>query len=129
MNSFCSHFVRQQFKLLTPFLVATSLIVSAYGETSSVTVSDASTKAGVAPLPGKPSPMMGRQSHNEGVRAVPVPGPVKIDGVLSDWDLSGRIWSFADTGLRDTFSVETAAMWDKDYCYLTFVFRDATPLL
>ena len=129
MNSFYSHFVRQQFKLLTPFLVATSLIVSAYGETSSVTVSDASTKAGVAPLPGKPSPMMGRQSHNEGVRAVPVPGPVKIDGVLSDWDLSGRIWSFADTGLRDTFSVETAAMWDKDYYYLAFIFRDATPLL
>ena len=84
MQSFCSHFVRQHFKLLTPLVVATSLIISAYGETSSVTVSDASIKAGDAPLPGKPSPMMGRQSHNEGVRAVPVPGPVKIDGVLSD---------------------------------------------
>ena len=127
MNSFYPHFVRQHFKLLTPLVVATSLIVSAYGETSSATVSAAFIKAAVAPLPGKPSPMMGRQSHNEGVRAVPVPGPVKIDGVLSDWDLSGRIWSFADTGLRDTFSVETATMWDKDYYYLAFVFRDATP--
>src|SRR5690606_41657260 len=56
--------------------------------------------------------------------AVPASKPVKIDGSLDEWDLSGRIWSFADIAIRDRFSVETAAMWDKDYLYLAFHFRD-----
>ena len=78
-----------------------------------------------------PSPMMGRQSHNTGIRAVPAPGAVKIDGDLSDWDFSGRIWSFADIAIRDRYSAQTAAMWDKDYLYLAVKFtdpaKDSTP--
>lgn len=76
-----------------------------------------------------PSPMVGRQANNTGIRAVPAPGPVKIDGNLSDWDLSGRIWSFADIAIRDRYSAETAAMWDKDYLYLAVKFRDPNPLV
>jgi hypothetical protein len=75
-----------------------------------------------------PSPMLGRQSNNVGIRAVPVPGVVTIDGSLTDWDLSGRIWSFADVGIRDRYSAETAVMWSKEYLYLAFRFRDPTPL-
>ncbi len=72
--------------------------------------------------------MMGRQSHNTGIRAVPAPGPVQIDGDLSDWDFSGRIWSFADMSIRDRYSAQTAVMWDKDQVYLAVKFTDPTPL-
>lgn len=75
-----------------------------------------------------PSPMLGQQSNNTGIRAVPAPGPVKIDGDLSDWDFSGRIWSFADMAIRDRYSAQTAAMWDQDYLYLAVKFTDPTPL-
>ena len=40
--------------------------------------------------------MIGRQSQNEGILVLPAPGPVKVDGDLSDWDLSGRIQAFAE---------------------------------
>ena len=76
-----------------------------------------------------PVPMIGRQSHNEGIRAVPAPGAVKIDGKLEDWDFSGRIWSFADISIRDRYSSETAMMWDKDYLYIAQKVRDPNPLI
>jgi hypothetical protein len=72
--------------------------------------------------------MIGRQTQNEGFSVVPAKGAVKIDGKLDEWDLSGQIWSYADTSVRDTFSVKTAAMWDKDNLYLSFVWRDPMPL-
>jgi len=34
--------------------------------------------------------MLGMQSQNSGLQAVPTKGPVKIDGKLDDWDLSGK---------------------------------------
>lgn len=72
--------------------------------------------------------MIGRQTQNEGVSAVPAKGQVAIDGKLGEWDLSGQIWSFLDIGIRDQFSVKSAAMWDADNLYLSFVWRDPTPL-
>ncbi|MBC2604317.1 hypothetical protein [Puniceicoccus vermicola] len=72
--------------------------------------------------------MLGAQSQNSGLTAVPAPGVVIIDGDLEEWDLSGRIWSFADYSLRDEYSVETAAMWDADYFYLGLRWRDLVPL-
>lgn len=72
--------------------------------------------------------MIGRQSQNEGITAVPAPGPVVVDGLLDDWDRSGTIWSFADISVRDRFSVRTAAMWDAEYLYLSFLWKDPMPL-
>ena len=79
--------------------------------------------------------MLGRQTQNEGFSAVPAPSTgsgqaraVTIDGKLDEWDLSGQIWSYADTSVRDSFSVKTAAMWDKENLYLSFVWRDPLPL-
>ena len=72
--------------------------------------------------------MMGRQSHNIGMNAVPVKGDVKIDGDLSDWDLSGQIWSFADLDVRERFSVKTSSMWDENNLYLSFYWKDPMPL-
>lgn len=68
------------------------------------------------------------QTQNEGFEAVPAPGAVAIDGDLADWDLSGRIWSFGDVSVRDSHSVRTAAMWDAENLYLSFEWRDPTPM-
>ncbi len=73
--------------------------------------------------------MVGRQSNNMGLPVLPKPGPVKIDGDLSDWDWSGRIHSFADWDIRETHSVETAAMYDAENLYLAFKWRDPSPML
>lgn len=72
--------------------------------------------------------MIGRQSQNEGLDVLPASHPLKIDGDLSDWDLSGRIWLFADMNLRDRYSVKAAAMWDKNYLYISAQWRDPTPM-
>ena len=74
------------------------------------------------------SAMLGRQTQNEGVTALPVKEPVRVDGKLDEWDLTGEIWSFADVDVRDNFSVRSAAMWDADNLYLSFRWRDPMPL-
>jgi len=72
--------------------------------------------------------MIGRQSQNEGIKVLPAKGKVAIDGNLKDWDFSGRIWAFADSNVRNRFSVEAAAMWDKDNLYLAAKWKDPTPM-
>lgn len=74
------------------------------------------------------SNMIGRQSQNEGLRAVPTKGKVLIDGDLSEWDWSGRIIVFADNDLRGRYSVEVGAMWDEDNLYLAAKWADPTPM-
>ena len=73
------------------------------------------------------SHMLGRQSQNEGILVVPKKGAVIVDGDLADWDLSGRIWCFADKAVRDRYSVQAAAMWDTEYLYLAAKWKDPTP--
>jgi hypothetical protein len=72
--------------------------------------------------------MLGRQSQNEGMAAVPAPGAVRVDGKLDDWDFSGRIWMFADKDVRSRFSGQVAAMWDRDALYLAVKWADPTPM-
>lgn len=72
--------------------------------------------------------MIGRQSQNVGMPVTPAPGRINIDGDLSDWDWSGRIWVFADTAVRSRYSVEAAAMWDADHLYLAAKWKDPTPM-
>ncbi len=81
-----------------------------------------------ATISGAGENMLGRQTQNEGMTAVPAPGAVTIDGDLSDWDWSGRICVFADSNVRNAYSVEAAAMWDKDYYYLAAKWLDPTPM-
>ena len=72
--------------------------------------------------------MVGGQTQNEGFFAVPAKQAPAIDGDLSDWDVSGQIQSYRDTSVKGTYSVKTAAMWDADNLYLSFDWRDSTPL-
>jgi len=74
-----------------------------------------------AARPASAENMIGRQSQNEGMAVVPAPASVKIDGDLSDWDWSGRIWVFVDKNIRNRYSVEAAAMWDAQNLYLAAV--------
>lgn len=82
--------------------------------------------AGVSAVAGQNT--IGRQSQNEGLTAVPAPGKVTVDGDLAEWDWSGRICVFADYGRRNRYSVEAAAMWDKDALYLAAKWKDPLPL-
>ena len=86
--------------------------------------------AGIACASHAAENMIGRQTQNEGVFATPAKGAVTIDGAISpdEWDLSGQIQSYADSGTKDFYSVKTAAMWDADNLYLAFDWRDPMPL-
>ena len=53
---------------------------------------------------------------------LPGPGKVTIDGDLADWDLSGRIWVFAD-------KAEVRLACDGTNLYAIFEVTDATPWL
>ncbi len=75
-----------------------------------------------------PGNMIGRQSQNTGLRIVPAPGPVTVDGKLDDWDFSGRICVFADRGVRSRYSTEVGAMWRDDAIYIAVKWRDPTPM-
>ncbi|MDD4932597.1 MAG: FlgD immunoglobulin-like domain containing protein [Methylacidiphilaceae bacterium] len=70
-----------------------------------------------------------QETDNHLLVAVPPPGAVRVDGDLGDWDLSGTIEACYDLAtLRQTHSVQVAAMHDAKYLYLSFRFRDPTPM-
>jgi hypothetical protein len=72
----------------------------------------------------------GQQTHNDALRATPAPQQVTIDGSLDDWDLSGEILICYEVSLMlDTHSVRTAAMYDRENLYLSFRFKDMTPMV
>lgn len=72
--------------------------------------------------------MLGRQSQNEGLPVLPAPAVVTVDGALSEWDWSSRIWCFADVGVRARYSAEVAAMWDAEALFVAVKWRDPTPM-
>ena len=73
---------------------------------------------------------LAQQTDNHVLRAVPAKGKVALDGKLDDWDLSGDILICYDLEtMRDTHSVRAAAMYDREHFYLSFRFRDRTPMV
>jgi hypothetical protein len=71
-----------------------------------------------------------QQTDNYQLRAVPAAKPPVLDGKLDDWDLSGDILICYDLEtMRDTHSVRAAAMYDRDHLYLSFRFKDRTPMV
>ena len=74
-------------------------------------------------------PVMAIQTENHGIKAVPAPATVTIDGDLAEWDRSGQIlMSYDLTSLRDIYSGQVAAMYDADHLYVAIHFKDPTPL-
>ena len=71
-----------------------------------------------------------QQTSNYELRATPASSALKIDGDLKDWDLSGEILVCYDIAtLKDTNSLRIATMYDADFLYLSFHFKDATPMV
>jgi len=75
-------------------------------------------------------PAFGTQTDNHGIHAVPAPGPVKIDGDLSDWDLSGQTLMCYDIeNERDSYSAKVAMMYDRDNLYISAHWKDPKPMV
>lgn len=68
------------------------------------------------------------QSNNYVLHNVPAPGPVVVDGNLDDWDLSGEVWYYAETSLRNRYSLRGYAMWTSEALYLAGHWKDPTPM-
>ncbi|MFZ2655014.1 MAG: hypothetical protein WAX69_08845 [Victivallales bacterium] len=87
-----------------------------------------------------------QQTKNYEFRALPAPtstgstsspqagsgqaGKVVIDGKLNEWDLSGGILCCYDTEtLLETNSVQAYLMYDQQYLYAAFHFKDSSPMV
>jgi len=69
------------------------------------------------------------ETENQGLRVLPAPGKVVIDGKINDWDLSAGIFACGEVEhLRDQFSVWFHAMYDAANIYLLARWKDPTPL-
>jgi len=68
------------------------------------------------------------ETENFGIRILPTPGAVNIDGTFDDWDLTGGIFATSDVeNLRDEYSVWFHAMHDAENLYLLARWKDPTP--
>ena len=119
--TFDAHRLMTRISLLLETLMRFTLVLSMFPLALAVMAA--------APACGQALNQIGRQSQNEGMTIVPAPGKMTIDGDLKDWDWSGRIWVFADTAVRDRYSVEAAGMWDKDNLYLAARWKAPLPML
>ena len=67
-------------------------------------------------------------TENFGIRVLPAPGKVVVDGKTADWDLSGGVFACdnVEEG-RDQYATWLHAMYDSEYVYLLGHFVDPTP--
>jgi DNA-binding beta-propeller fold protein YncE len=70
-----------------------------------------------------------QRGRHDRLYVVPRPGEVKIDGDLSDWDLSGQIWVWVAADTAEMQSARFAAMYDDEALYLSAEVRDPSPLM
>ena len=69
------------------------------------------------------------ETENYGLRILPVPKAVTIDGKTDDWDLSAGVFACGDVeNQRDKYGVWIHAMWDKDNLYILARWQDLTPM-
>ena len=68
-------------------------------------------------------------TENLGIRALPAPGKVTVDGKADDWDLSGGIFACDNVeNQRDKFAIWVHLMYDADNLYVLGHWVDPTPL-
>ena len=69
------------------------------------------------------------ETENLGIRVLPAPKAVVIDGKIDDWDLSASLFACGDVEtLRDQYAVWFSAMFDAQNLYLLARWNDETPL-
>ena len=68
-------------------------------------------------------------TENYGLRLLPAPANIKIDGKADDWNLSAGIFASNDVEhCRDDFAVWVHGAYDANNVYLLAHFLDKTPL-
>ncbi len=73
--------------------------------------------------------ILATETENHGIRILPTPGKVAVDGKVDDWDLSGGVFVCGDVeNLRDKMAVWMHAMYDADNLYVLARFIDETPM-
>ena len=69
------------------------------------------------------------ETENLGLRILPAPGMVAVDGKVDDWDLSGGVFTTGDAEkLREKLAPWFHAMYDAENLYLLTRWIDQTPL-
>ncbi|HEX4146174.1 MAG TPA: PQQ-binding-like beta-propeller repeat protein [Pirellulales bacterium] len=69
------------------------------------------------------------ETENLGIRALPAPGSVIVDGKTDDWDLSAGVFTCGDVeNRRDTMATWFHAMYDANNLYVLTRWNDETPL-
>lgn len=69
------------------------------------------------------------ETENHGLRVLPAPAPLAIDGKIADWDLTGGIFACGELEhLRAKSSVWLHAMYDRENLYLLARWKDETPI-
>ena len=71
----------------------------------------------------------GGRGRNSRIYVVPAPADVKIDGDLSDWDLSGQILIYVTQETSEMQSAKVAMMYDAEALFISGVMRDPTPMV
>jgi hypothetical protein len=85
------------------------------------TFSTPSVYEGEELIPFKPSEV-------SSLDVVAAPGPVTIDGDLSDWDLSGRFHARCLGRFAESYYVEGNMMYDRQYLYIAARVGDPMPM-
>jgi len=69
------------------------------------------------------------ETENLGIRVLPAPGKVVVDGNPNDWDLSAGVFTCGDVeNRRQTMSTWFHAMYDASNLYILARWNDDTPL-
>ena len=75
------------------------------------------------------SAALATETENIGLRILPAPGKMVIDGKDHDWDLSAGIFACGNVEeQRDIYAVRFFAMYDADNLYLLAKWKDPKPL-
>jgi hypothetical protein len=69
------------------------------------------------------------ETENLGIRVLPAPGKVVVDGNFDDWELSGSMLICSDMeNRRNEYASWQSAMYDVENLYLLSCWIDQTPL-
>lgn len=69
------------------------------------------------------------ETENLGLRVLPAPGKVTVDGKTDDWDLTGGIFACSDVeNATEKYGVWLHAMYDRDNLYILARWLDPTPM-
>ncbi len=69
------------------------------------------------------------ETENLGIRVLPAPAKVVVDGKADDWDLSGGVFACGDVeNMRDKLACWFHMMYDADNLYLLARWLDETPM-